>query len=332
VSRQSGATRNRAGRIPPLAEVDVKLEPEDCRLADGANAREHVFASGAAKRVLSRFVLTLGLLIAAEGHAAPIPCFGAWFVIPFVDGPGVCGDAAVNGVDLNGISIGSTVNPTNHVQNVAGVLVGVVGAGGGAFGSTSANGTFGDLSFHADATMTLPAPGVGYYSHASIRSQSSIGYIDGFTVTTGQTVRITSAIRSGFTGLASQADVDFFLQKDAAPGNAATIIIYNEANAFIYYGNPSSRFVRDVFLTPGTYSFRWAMRVQATASVEGGGLYGSATADTAHTGRLFFDPLTPGSPLTFLSGHSYVPEPGMGAMLLVGLGGLGIAARRRRAV
>jgi hypothetical protein len=273
----------------------------------------------------------LGFSIAIEAHADPLPCFGSWFVLPFVDGPAVCGDASVSGADLNGMSIGSTVNPSSHEQNGAGVLVGVVGTGGGTFGSTSANGSFGDLSFHADATMTMPAPGTGYYSHAAIRSESSLGFSDGFTVTTGQIVRITSAVSGAFTGLASQADVDFFLQKDAPLGMAPTIIIYNDANAFIYSGFPSSRFVRDVFLDPGSYSFRWAMRVQATASVEGGGLYGSATADASHTGRLFFDPLTPGSPLTFLSGRSYVPEPRSGTMLMAGLAGLAVAARRRPA-
>ncbi|MFO0687293.1 MAG: hypothetical protein U0900_01145 [Myxococcota bacterium] len=244
-----------------------------------------------------------------------------------MDGPAVCGDAAVNGADLAGASIGSTVNPTNHTQNTLGVVVGVVGTGLGAFGSTAANGTYGDLSFHADAHMTLPAPGAGYYSHAGIRSISSLGFVDGFTVATGQTVRITSAVSGAFTGGASQADVDFFLQKDALPGNAPTIILYTDANAFLYSGNSSSRFVRDVFLAPGTYSFRWAMQVQATASVEGGGPYLDATADASHTGRLFFDPLSPGSPLTFLSGRSYVPEPGRGAMLLAGLAGLGVAGR-----
>lgn len=313
-------------QFDPRTSVDGGFSPA---VSSGPDA-----GRGCVKTVRRLSVLALGCLLALAGEAQadPLPCFGAWFAIPFVDGPAVCGDASVAGADLLGAPMSSTVNPTNHAQSSVGVVVGVVGTGLGAFGSTAANGTFGDLSFHADAHMTLPAPGVGYYSHASIRSMSSLGFVDGFTVTTGQTVRITSAVSGAFTGGASQADVDFFLQKDAPPGNAPTIIIYTDANAFIYSGFPSSRFVRDVFLAPGTYSFRWAMQVQATASVEGGGLYVDATADTAHQGRLFFDPLTPGSPLTFLSGRSYVPEPGVWAMLGAGLAGLGIAGRRRRAV
>jgi hypothetical protein len=62
-----------------------------------------------------------------------------------------------------------------------------------------------------------------------------------------------------------------------------------------------------------------------------GGLYPSSIADVAHTGRLFFDPMTPGEPLAFLSGHDYVPEPEMGAMLRSGLAWVGLLARRRTA-
>ncbi|MBY0400900.1 PEP-CTERM sorting domain-containing protein [Myxococcota bacterium] len=291
------------------------------------------FQPGGAKRIARRFLpaLAAGLLLAVEAQADPISCFAGWFVVPFVDGPGVCGEAFVDGSGLDGVSVSSTVNPTNREQNGTGVLVGVVGGAVGAVGSASGNGSFGNLSFHTDADMTLPAPGQGYYSGAGIRARSSVGFIDGLTVTTGRRVRITSAVNGSFTGLASNANVNFFLQKNAPPGNAATIIIYQEANAFIFSGFPSSRFVGDYFLEPGTYSFRWAMQVEATASVVGGGVYGSATADASHQGRLFFDPLEPGAPLIFLSGHNYVPEPASGAMLVVGAGALGFAARRRRA-
>lgn len=87
-----------------------------------------------------------------------------------------------------------------------------------------------------------------------------------------------------------------------------------------------------MILAPGTRSFRWAKQIQAAASVEGGGLYWDAPADACHEGRLFFDPLTPESPITFLSGRSYVPEPGLGSMLVAGVAGSGAAARRRGAV
>jgi hypothetical protein len=137
-----------------------------------------------------------------------------------------------------------------------GVLVGADSGAGGAYGSASANAGFGVLHAFDTAGMDAPAPGSNFYPNAWIHSEASIGYVDGFAVTTTETVRVTSAIRGGYVGVAQ--------------------------------------------------------------------------ADVSNSGRLFFDPLAPGAPLTFLSGHSYVPEPETSTTLLAGLGCLGWMARHRR--
>jgi hypothetical protein len=283
------------------------------------------------RSLVGGFALAVGILAATNAHADPIPCFGAWFAVPFVDGPAVCGDVFFGGTDLNGQPVAMTVNPASHEQNGSGVVVGGAGAGGGAFGVVAANGTFGELHAFGSANMDSPAPGASFDPNAWVRAEGSIGYVDGFTVTTTRTVRITSSIGGGFSGV-SQADVDFFLQENAPSGawGQYGIILDGEANAFVYPGSPSSTYVRDLVLTPGDYTFRWSMRILAGAGFSGGS-YPSSIADVAHTGRLYFDPMTPGEPLSFLSGHDYVPEPETGTMLLSGLAWIGRLARRRAA-
>jgi hypothetical protein len=78
-----------------------------------------------------------------------------------------------------------------------GVLVGADSGAGGGYGSASANAGFGVLHAFDTAGMDAPAPGSNFYPNAWIHSEASIGYVDGFAVTTTETVRVTSAIRGG---------------------------------------------------------------------------------------------------------------------------------------
>lgn len=207
-----------------------------------------------------------------------------------------------------------TVNPVSYMQSGAGVVVGANGAGSGTYGVSLANGTFGALHAYTEAGMDAPVPGAGFYSNAGTYAVANIGYVDGFTVTTAQTVRVTSSIDGGFTqkslplsllGTTAFAYVDFFLQENSPSGawGQYGIIINHEPSSFVYKDNPSSNFVTDLWLTPGDYSFRWGMRADANAGVGAGGVYSLSTADLSNTGRLYFDSLTPGATLTFLSGH-----------------------------
>lgn len=282
-------------------------------------------------KLFSRVALVAFLFLARGAHAAVSPCI-TWFAIPFVDGPAVCGEALSGGDSVDGSPVNTTAAPIALMYSGSSVAVGAVGTGIGATGFEQASGTFGDLKAHAEAHEDPPIP--PYYNGASIRSRATIGYMDGFTVTTTQAVRITSSISGSFFQLATSvplgtANVDFILQENSPSGawGQYGFIILDEANAFIYKLLPSSIYVRDVVLTPGNYTFRWSMIVDASASVSSGDrLDGKADV----RGRLFFDSLTPNAtPITFLSGHSYVPEPDGAAMTLAGWASLGLVARRK---
>jgi hypothetical protein len=279
--------------------------------------------------------------------AGPILCAIALLTMPvnhaaadtlctgfFSTAPGVCGYANVQGSSAsNGPPIVLTQTTNNGLQQFNGTAVAVdsTGTGTGIGGSVQGNGTFGDAHLFASAFTDLS----GSSSTSHVVSVGSIGFVDGFTLSSPTEIKFTSS-GSGT-----------FINSSGVLGAATGTVIFNLQGPSIFIindvislseNNFSGKSTYDLSLNPGNYLFNWSMEADAGAG-NNPGLVASSSADLSHTGTLTIDAVTPGASLAFLSGHDYsssseaisaTPLPAALPLFATGLGALGLLGWRRK--
>jgi hypothetical protein len=235
--------------------------------------------------------------------------------------------------------------PVFTEQSGGPVAVGAVGSGPGGIAATAtASGSFGEAHVSASADngqFNQPAGFNGVQAQAS--GGSIIGVVDGFSVTgAALAVRITSSIDGIFTG---QQTVGGITSPASGSAGISFALFQTHNNSPILNTGvgvdstgPSASFSDDLLLQPGDYLFLWTMSATARSVADVISVLPSQTADASNTGRLFFDVLTPGDSLTFLSGHDYsssvavsaTPLPAALPLFATGLGALGLLGWRRK--
>jgi len=262
----------------------------------------------------------------------------------FASGAAVCGDSEVSGVSTGPFV--ASPNPVFTEQSGGPVAVGAVGSGPGGIAATAtASGSFGEAHVSASADngqFNVPA---GFGVQAQAGGNSIIGVIDGFSVTGAALgVRIISSIDGMFTGQQTVGGITFPASGSAGISFALfqthnNIPVLN-ASVGVDSTAPSASSSNDLLLQPGDYLFLWTMSATARSVADVISVIPSQTADASNTGRLFFDVLTPGDSLTFLSGHDYssfaagpsseTPLPAALPLFASGLGALGLLGWRRK--
>jgi hypothetical protein len=253
----------------------------------------------------------------------------------FATGPAVCGDSIVEGGSLFSGDVTASPNPISSERSDGPVAVGTVGsAPDGRSGAVAASGSFGEGHAAASANVVQSAPTGLNGDQTHVLAQGIIGFIDGFSISTALNVRITSTLDGIFTGQETA-----FGNTTPMPGTAGITFLLDHNNQHVLTDiGPTG--VQDVLLEPGIYTFLWALSVQAEAVADNFAIIQSQTADASNTGRLFFDVLTPGGSLTFLSGHDYsslaagpsfeTPLPAALPLFASGLGAFGLLSWRRK--
>jgi hypothetical protein len=259
----------------------------------------------------------------------------------FASTPTVCGDSSVVGGSnfLGGVT--SSPDPVFTEQSGGPVAVGAAGSGpGGISGATTATGSFGEAHVSASANtgqFTSPTAGSGG-DQVNVSAQGIIGFIDGFSISAPLNVRITMSMNGVFTGQQTAFGTTF-----PQPGTAEITFLFDTGNQHLIstdkFFSQSFSSSQDILLQPGIYTFLWSLEARAAAVADLFSVTPSQTADASNTGHLFFDVLTPGASLTFLSGHDYssslaeplaTPLPAALPLFATGLGALGLLGWRRK--
>ena len=277
---------------------------------------------------LSVFLTAAGIGGFCPTNASALDCSSF-----FTTGPAVCGDLSVTGGSrfLGGLT--ESPNPVLTEHSGGPVTVGAVGAGpGGISGAVAASGTFGEAHVFASASsgqFTVPTGVNG--DQVNVSAQGIAGFIDGFSISAPLNVRITMTLDGTFTGQETAFGNTFPM-----PGGAGFTFLFDDitTNQLLITGGGS----QDISLQPGDYTFLWALSARADAGADNFAVIPFETADASNTGRLFFDVLTPGGSLTFLSGHDYssslaesaTPIPAALPLFASGLGALGLLGWRRK--
>lgn len=144
--------------------------------------------------------------------------------------------------------------------------------------------------------------------------------------------------------------VRLFVTMDGAfsgSGEAQTTVILQHGNDMLFYASdwlinqahPSAEIDHTYLLHGGdNVHFFMDMYAYANSTNDGYPALVESSADVSHTGRFFFDVLTPGVAFTSYSGHNYsfastvpggVPEPGAWLLMLTGFAAVGLALRRQ---
>ena len=273
--------------------------------------------------ILSRvFAIGTAILIISVMQADASSCT----VSAFSGTAMVCGSASVQG---SSVGFNQTPSPLLNQENGSGVAVGAAGGGSGMGGGVTATGSFGAAHILA-TSFTNISP-----FDSAVYARGDIGFVDGFTVgSTNLNVQFVTSMDGTFLGQGAAGYGNFNLY---ALGTHS-FVLYDQ-QLFVYGGHPGQSATYDLTLYAGeTYIFDWAMRADARSFSGRNGNYPSATTDLSHTGRLTIDVLTPGGSLSFLSGADYrsdpsvsaVPEASTWAMMILGFGGVGLMAYRRR--
>jgi hypothetical protein len=283
----------------------------------------HSVASPRPSRLLQLGLLLTALACAGPVHAFASNAFGGVGIPAF--GSAVEG-LIENGPGCDGPPVVGPVTPENYLQNLYGFGTFLAATCYHDFASVSVNGSVGGAgSSSARADLAL-----GYVeanaSAASLSAGASAVIWNTLTfsgVTPGNdVVTVTmqgSAVASGQTRL--------YVVSLLAPFSFGTNPMYllNNGNLELTGGDPRIRY------DGSTYSFIQEFQVQNDVPM----LFAvGVAAITAHSGSSGTGAITDPFTLSVPQGVTYaavfaVPEPGTLALMLVGLGGLGFAARRR---
>lgn len=233
------------------------------------------------------------------------------------------------GKTCSDIEVGA-LNGTPYISGTPGMQFGptsVSGSAGGTgnFASASAAAGFGALHVYASSHYD---PGNDFNTAHGI---AYANFSDELTAgTSGATLLFTAALEGGVS-LSAMAFSNLHLY-DTSNGDDLLPI-----SLFLNYNSPTQVMTRTVDLAAGhSYLLFNAVEAEAdTVSPEYSHGARDAVADLSNTSKLNID-LVSGSFSTF-SGHNYAstaasatPEPATWAMMILGLGAIGSAARRRK--
>jgi hypothetical protein len=248
----------------------------------------------------------------------------------------ICGAAEGQGEGLGEAYTASPLTQASFANDVGGSFA-VAGAGTGAVNSSaSGSGTFGEIHLMANADNgQFQTPSFDKWGQASAMAQIAFGdggVVTGFPIGTPITVRLAVSVDGAFAG-AADAGLSFMLQDGQTQ-------LVNLSGITLTPYNTSYLYTEDLTIYSGD-ALHFYMELSASAATTNKDYSTTylSSADVSHTGRLFFDILTPGATFASYSGHDYsslappaagVPEPAIWATMILGFCGVGLGLRRDR--
>ena len=250
----------------------------------------------------------------------------------------ICGAAEGSGEGLGeAYTAGPLPLQQSSFANDVGGSFGVAGAGkGGVNSSASGSGTFGEIHLSANADNGLfQSPSFDKWGEAGAIAQIAFGdggVVYGYPVGTPIIVRLSVSVDGVFAG-AADAGLSFMMQD----GQSQLVSL---SGIYLTPFDTSYLYTQDFTINSGD-ALHFYMELYASAATTNKDYSTTylSVADVSHTGRMFFDILTPGATFSSYSGHDYgslaappaaAPEPATWAMMILGFGGIAVSLRRGR--